>query len=174
LRIPAEALENLALRQQLAMLKLSVKRPRVSATDRLFWVLFSRYVDAWRAMLHTLHPDTVVRWHRENFRRYWWWKSRRRAVGRPPIDREIRELILEMQSANVGRGRLQHRGKSTFPPRHNRGTNMATVQVAVEASAGTSPRAKRGPKTVRQFVDLHSADISRTLGPYQSAQPITE
>ena len=51
---------------------------------------------------------------------------------------------------------------------------MATVQVAVEASAGTSPRAKRGPKTVRQFVDLHSADISWTLGPYQSAQPITE
>ncbi len=55
-------LENLALRQQLAMLKPSVKRPRVSTLDRLFWIFFSKYVDGWRAMLHALHPDTVVRW----------------------------------------------------------------------------------------------------------------
>jgi hypothetical protein len=53
-------LENLALRQQLAMLRQSVKRPRVSPVDRLFWVLFSKYVGGWRAMLHALHPDTVV------------------------------------------------------------------------------------------------------------------
>ena len=39
------ALENLALRQQLVMLKPSVKRPRVLPVDRLFWVLFSKYVD---------------------------------------------------------------------------------------------------------------------------------
>jgi len=44
-------------------------------------------------MLHILQPDTVVRWHREGFRRYWRWKSRRRHVGRLPIDREIRNLI---------------------------------------------------------------------------------
>ena len=67
-------LENLALRQQLAMLKPSVKRPQVSPVDRLFWVLFSKYVDGWRAMLHALHPDTVVRWHRQGFRIYWRWK----------------------------------------------------------------------------------------------------
>jgi hypothetical protein len=92
LRIPAEALENLALRQQLAMLKLSVKRPRVSATDRLFWVLFSRYVDAWRAMLHTLHPDTVVRWHRENFD----------AIGGGKVDAELwvaRRLIEKSENS---------------------------------------------------------------------------
>jgi len=98
------ALENLALRQQLAMLKSSVKRPRASALDRLFWVLFAKYVNGWRAMLHALQPDTVVRWHRAGFRHYWLWKSRRRRVGRPPIDREIRNLIHEMQSANVGWG----------------------------------------------------------------------
>ena len=61
-------LENLALRQQLAMLKPSVKRPQVSPADRLFWILFSKYVDGWRTMLHALHPDTVVRWHREGFK----------------------------------------------------------------------------------------------------------
>ena len=65
------ALENLALRQQLAMLRQSVKRPRVRFGDRLFWVLYAKYVTGWRALLHTLHLDTVVRWHRERFRRYW-------------------------------------------------------------------------------------------------------
>ena len=97
-------LQNLALRQQLAMLKRSVKRQRVSVVDRLFWVLFSKYVDGWRAMLHALHPDTVVRWHREGFRRYWRWNSRHRRVGRPPVDTEIRTLIRQMQSVNVGWG----------------------------------------------------------------------
>jgi hypothetical protein len=54
-------LENLALRQRLAMLKPSVKRPQVSPADRPFSILFSRYVDVWRTMLHALHPDTVMR-----------------------------------------------------------------------------------------------------------------
>ena len=96
------ALENLALRQQLAMLKPSVKRPQVLPADRLFWILFSKYVDGWRTMLHALHPDTVVRWHREGFRRYWTWKSRRQRVGRPPVDKEMCKLIRQMQSANIG------------------------------------------------------------------------
>ena len=55
------ALENLALRQQVALLRESVKRPRVSWFDRVFWVLFARYVERWRTMLHALHPDTVTR-----------------------------------------------------------------------------------------------------------------
>ena len=55
-------------------------------------------------MLHVLHPDTVVRWHRDSFRRYWSWKSRRRHAGRPRIDTDLRELIVQMQSTNVGWG----------------------------------------------------------------------
>jgi len=97
------ALENLALRQQRVMLRQSVKRPRVSHVDRMFWMLFSKYVDGWR-MLHGLHPDTVVRWHREGFRRYWRWKSRRRHPGRPLIDPALRKLIRQMQSANISWG----------------------------------------------------------------------
>jgi putative transposase len=97
-------LENLALRQQLAMLKPSVKRPRVSTLDRLFWILFSRYVDGWRVMLHALHPDTVVRWHRQGFRFYWRWKSRGLKPGRPAIDAGLRKLIREMQATNMGWG----------------------------------------------------------------------
>ena len=60
-------LENLALRQQVTMLRQSVKRPRVSPADKLFWIFFSRCVDGWRTALHALHSDTVVRWHRRGF-----------------------------------------------------------------------------------------------------------
>jgi putative transposase len=55
-------------------------------------------------MLHALHPDTVVRWHRQGFRFHWRWKSRSPKPGRPRVDTEIRKLIRQMQSANVGWG----------------------------------------------------------------------
>ena len=98
------ALENLALLQQLAMLKQSVTRPSVSAADRLFWILFSKYVDGWRAMIQALHPDTIVRWHRKGFRLYWVWKSCQCHRGRPSISAETRELIRTMNQENVGWG----------------------------------------------------------------------
>ncbi|MGH1483726.1 MAG: hypothetical protein ACRBM6_34405, partial [Geminicoccales bacterium] len=55
------ALENLALRQQLAMLKRRSKRTCPSHGDRFFWIAFSRFIEDWRKMLLVLHPDTVVR-----------------------------------------------------------------------------------------------------------------
>ena len=92
----ALALENLALRQQIVVLKRSIKRPRPTPIDRLFWIAFVQTVNGWRDMLCALSPATVVRWHREGFRRYWTWKSRR--IGRPQIDRELRQLIRRMQT----------------------------------------------------------------------------
>jgi putative transposase len=85
--------ENLALRQQVVMLRKSVKKPRPSVADKLFWIMFSRYVDGWRKILYGLHPDTVVRWHRQGFNLYWRWKSRGRKPGRPAIDVALRKLI---------------------------------------------------------------------------------
>lgn len=93
------ALENLALRQQIVILKRSVKRPRPTRFDRLFWIVFVRIVSGWRNMLLALSPDTVVRWHREGFRRYWSWKNQRN--GRPRIDHELRQLICTIQIGNV-------------------------------------------------------------------------
>ena len=43
--------ENIALRQQVAMLRQSVKRPRPSVADRLYWIIYSRYVNGWRNLL---------------------------------------------------------------------------------------------------------------------------
>ena len=65
------ALENLALRQQLAVLYRSVERPRLSDVDRGFWMLLRRIWTDWERVLVIVKPETVVRWHRSGFRRYW-------------------------------------------------------------------------------------------------------
>jgi putative transposase len=72
----AVALENLALRQQLAALKRSVKRPPLRTRDRVFWILLANAWRDWRQALVLVQPDTVVRWHREWLRRRWAARSR--------------------------------------------------------------------------------------------------
>ena len=92
------ALENLALRQQLATLKFRYPRPQLTDSDRMFWVVLSRLWPGRTSVLHIVQPATVIRWHRQGFRYYWRWKSRRR--GRPRIDWETRQLIRRMCLAN--------------------------------------------------------------------------
>lgn len=65
----ALVLENLALRQQLAILKRKQKRPRLTRWDRLFWIGLAGYCKDWRRHLFIVHPDTVVRWQRQRFAR---------------------------------------------------------------------------------------------------------
>src|SRR5881296_3068821 len=93
------ALENLALRQQLAVWKARQPRPRLTAMDRIFWVVLSRLWKSWRNSLKVVRPEIVVDWHRQGFRRYWAWKSRRRR-GRPMIGTELRDLIRRVSRAN--------------------------------------------------------------------------
>src|SRR3989441_1508795 len=93
------ALENLVLRQQLAVWKARQPRPRLTGLDRIFWVVLSRFWKNWQNSLRVVRPATVVGWHRQGFRRYWAWKSRRRQ-GRPAIGRELRDLIRRMSDAN--------------------------------------------------------------------------
>jgi putative transposase len=92
--------ENLALRQQLAVLNRTAKRPKLRSFDRLFWVTLSCLWKNWRSALIIVKPDTVIRWHREGFRLYWRWKSKARNSGRPKIDAEIRDLIRRMSEVN--------------------------------------------------------------------------
>src|ERR1700704_5944700 len=73
-------LENLALRQQLAVLKRRHPRPRLDLLDKLFWVAVRRFWSEWRQALIVVTPETVVRWHRAGFRLYWRLISK---VGRP-------------------------------------------------------------------------------------------
>ncbi|HLH08005.1 MAG TPA: integrase core domain-containing protein [Terriglobales bacterium] len=97
----AIALENLALRQQLAIYKRKQKRPRLIGWDRWFWIRLSHVWKDWRRALVVVHPDTVARWQRERCRRYWSNLSKRTAKrGRPSTPREVRALIHTMAQAN--------------------------------------------------------------------------
>ena len=93
-------LENLALRHQLAVYQRSPRRPDLATHDRRFWSTLARGWSDWRGAASLVQPDTVVRWHRTAWRRYWTWKSRRRRPGRRRIAPEVRELILRMAREN--------------------------------------------------------------------------
>jgi hypothetical protein len=76
-------LEIIALRHQLAVVNRS-RRPRLrfTAADRRLWAWLSRSWRGWRSAVHIVKPETVIAWHRRDFRLFWTWKSRRR-IGRP-------------------------------------------------------------------------------------------
>ena len=91
--------ENLALRQQLNVLRRKAGRPRLRKQDRTFWVWLARSWDEWRDSLIVVKPETVVRWHKQGFKYYWTSKSQQKG-GRPAVPREVRDLIRRMSRAN--------------------------------------------------------------------------
>ena len=96
----ALALENLALRHQLEVLKRNAKRPRLTNRDRALWSILSRFWTGWRTSLIIVQPDTVIRWHRKGFKLYWRWKSQSRWMGRRRVPKEVRDLIRSMSQSN--------------------------------------------------------------------------
>jgi putative transposase len=93
-------LEHLALRHQLAVYQRSVPRPRLRATDRLFWAWLSRLWSGWQSALAFVQPSTVIAWQRQRFRDHWRQLSKQSTPGRPTIAKDIRELIRTMWRAN--------------------------------------------------------------------------
>jgi putative transposase len=92
-RRAALQLEILALRHQLSVLQRSMKRPKLTTTDRLLWVWLCRVWPAWRSALVIVKPETVIGWHRQTFRLFWTWKSRQGRPGRPAVPHDVRALI---------------------------------------------------------------------------------
>jgi putative transposase len=93
-------LEILALRHQLGVLQRSVKRPKLTAADRLLWVWLSAVWKDWRSAVFLVKAATVIGWHRKGFRLFWTWKIRRGKLGRPTVLKEVRELIRMMSRDN--------------------------------------------------------------------------
>jgi transposase InsO family protein len=77
-----------------------VKRPRLTAADRLLWAWLSEIWADWRSTLVIVKPETVIAWHRKGFRLFWTWKIRHGQPGRPPVSKETRELIGRMSREN--------------------------------------------------------------------------
>jgi putative transposase len=98
LRSPtALAAENLFLRKQLALCReRSITPRRATPATRLTLVWLARWFD-WRRALVIVQPATLIRWHRQGYRLFWRWTSRR---GRPPIPPALQALICQMAREN--------------------------------------------------------------------------
>jgi transposase InsO family protein len=92
--------ENAVLRHQSNVLRRRPRgRVRLTNHDRWFFIQLYRWFPAILKVLTIIRPETLVRWHRAGFRRYWRWKSRPRG-GRPQIETELRVLIRRMSVEN--------------------------------------------------------------------------
>src|SRR6478672_8148963 len=98
----AVAIENAALRMQIAAFQRKRKRPLLTTWDRVFWITLRSLWSDWRHPLIYVQADTVVRWQRERFRRFWarLSKPRGRGRGRPGTATQLRRLIEQMAAAN--------------------------------------------------------------------------
>jgi putative transposase len=144
------ALENLALRHQLAVYKKMVNRPKLLGSDRLFWVALSRVWAGWRQALVFVSPNTVLRWQRRRFREYWVRLSARPATGRPRVSRQIRALVVRMAQANPLWG----------APRIHGELQMLGIDVAERTVSRLVPKRRSPPsQTWRTFLTNHVRDL---------------
>jgi hypothetical protein len=103
--------ENAALRQQVIVLQRKVRgRIELTNSDRLFFIQLYRWFPSILNAITIIQPETLVRWHRAGFRRYWRWKSRNLG-GRPRIDAALRALIRKVSMENVLWGAPRIRGE---------------------------------------------------------------
>jgi putative transposase len=141
-------LENLALRQQLAVLRRQTRKPKLHQADRLLWLTLRRLWPDWQKGLLLFQPQTVIAWHRLGFRLFWRWKSRARG-GRPTADRKLIELIRRMWSSNPmwGSKRIQ--------------AELPKLGIAVSDSTIRKyrTRTRRADQTWKTFLHNHAKEL---------------
>jgi len=143
------ALENLALRQQLAILKRNHPRARLKKGDRLFWACLSYFWQKWRESLILVKPETVIRWHRKGFALYWTHLSKQHA-GRPASGRKFRDLIRKMANANPTWG----------SPRIHGELLKLGIKISERTVARLMPKKRKPPSQIwRTFLDNHVKDL---------------
>jgi hypothetical protein len=143
--------ENAVLRHQLIVLRRRLHgRVRLTNHDRRFFIQLYRWFPSVLQVLTIVRPETLVRWHRAGFRRYWRWKSRRRG-GRPQIKTELRALIRRMSAENPLWGAPRVHGELL-----KLGFEVAQSSVAMYMVK------RRGPPSRgwRTFLGNHAPDIA--------------
>jgi putative transposase len=141
--------ENVLLRQQLIVLKRQVKRPQLTNGDRLRLILLARCTRFWQQALLIVQPDTLLRWHRDLFRRYWRHKSRHKR-RQPRVASETIALIRKMARENRLWGAERIRGELL----------KLGVQVSKRTIQKYMPKVPRKPsQTWATFLKNHAGDI---------------
>jgi putative transposase len=149
----AKELEILVLRHEVSILRRQVNRPRLEPHDRLLLAAFSRMLPrrCWNAFF--VQPETLLSWHRRLVARRWTYPHRR--PGRPPISRDVRELILRFARENSSWGYLRIAGEL-----HKLGIAVSASSVRnILARAGVPPSPRRDAQTWRSFLRAHADSI---------------
>ena len=144
-------LENLALRQQVMVLKKERPRPPLEDVVRAFWVALRESWPAWASRLVIVKAGTVAEWNRARFRRYWARISQRRHPGRPRVDAEIRRLIRLMAQDGWGAPRI-----------HAELTKLGFI-ISEKTVSRSMPRLPAEPDPVKRWVAFlrnHKDDIA--------------
>jgi len=135
--------EKAALRHQLIVLRRKMPgRPCLTNNDRWFFLQMYRWFSSILKVVRTIQPETLVRWHRAGFRRYWRWKSNARG-GRPRIEMELRALIPPMSTENLLWGRRASTANCS-------NSGLASLNQASPSCVYRKPRSGRSGDEVRQ------------------------
>lgn len=147
--------EVLALRRQVQVLERQIKRVRCSPGDRMIMAAFRPHLprSAWAGLL--VKPETVLGWHRALVRRTWAAYRGRPRRGRPPISKEVRQLIIRLARENPGWGYFRVRGE-LLKLGH---TIAATTIRSVLLAAGIPPAPRRSGLSWKQFLTAHAESV---------------
>ncbi len=149
----AKEVEILVLRHELSVLRRQVSRPRFEEHDRLLLAALSRVLPrrSWGVFL--VRPETLLRWHRRMVARRWTYPHR--CPGRPPIGREVRELVLRVARENPSWGYLRIVGEL-----RKLGVAVSATSVRnILAGAGLPPAPRRDSQSWRSFLRAHGESI---------------
>jgi putative transposase len=148
----AKEVEILVLRHELSILRRQVGRPRFEPRDRLVLAALSRVLPRRSWAVFLVRPETLLRWHRRLARR---WTYPHRRPGRPPVEREVRELIVRLARENTTWGYVRIVGEL-----RKLGINVsATLVRSVLAAAGVPPAPQRDRLSWRSFLGAHGEAI---------------
>jgi putative transposase len=146
----AKELEILVLRHELSILRRQTGRPRFDPRDRLLLAAPSRMLPrrSWGVFL--VRPETLLRWQRRMIARRWTYPHRR--PGRPPIARDVRELILRLARENPSWGYVRIVGELRRLGIGDAGAHRAGPRWCPASAAAR-------PGVVAQLLRTHGASI---------------